>query len=165
MLNRLGFDNRFGRVAATYDMSPRGNGYLVPIIAKSDFAFDARAGASAQEVPLAVGIDSSSWVSGALVVRVHSRNSWSGTTPVLRVLVENIMLVPEEPDVLFAASAAVASSGDITGSAPAAPGLLVVPFTAPIGPLLRVRLTYTVAANQAGLNSIALGVDLVGRPA
>jgi len=163
MITRLGFDNRLGRVAATYDLSPRGNGYLVPILAKTDFSFDGRP-AQTQEFPVAIGVDSSSWVSGALVVRVHSRNTWSGTTPILRVHVDNIMLTPEEPDVVFAAGT-VAVTTDITGSAPAAPGLVVIAFTPPIGPMLRVRLTYTVAANQTGPNNIAVGIDLVGRPA
>ncbi len=78
MLNRLGWDNRAGRAVATYGALAGGNGYLVPIIAKTDFSFDGRAGGTTQDIPLAVGIDSSAWVSGALIVRIHTRNTWTG---------------------------------------------------------------------------------------
>jgi hypothetical protein len=44
------------------------------------------------------------------------------------------------------------------------PALLVVSLSTPIGPMLRVRLTYgTAGAAQTGANTIALGVDLIGR--
>jgi len=162
----MGFDNRVGQLAEAYDMEPRGNGYLVPIIAKTDFSFDGRTGGSIQEIPLAVGVDSSDWVSGALIVRIHSRGAWSGGTQDLRILVDNITLAPEEPDVIFGGSS-VALVGPITGGSPlTAPALLLASFSAPIGPMLRVRLTYSTAgAAQTGANTIALGVDLIGRPA
>lgn len=160
-MNRLSWDNRVGRAVATYgaDLGARGNGYLVPIIPKTDFLFDGKTGQS-QTIPLAVGIDASAWVSGALIVRVHARaTSWSSAT--LAVNVENILLVPEEPDVVFAASAAVASATNIQSLS--AGGLSVVAFSAPIGPMLRVRIVQANSANEN--NSISIGVDLVGRPA
>lgn len=168
-MSRLGWDNPVGRSAVTYPglAGGRGDGYLIPVIPKSDFSFDARAGGATQDLPLAVGIDSSSWVSGVLVVRLHARNSWSGTTT-LNVIVDNIQLVPEEPDVVFVSSAVTPVA--TTGATPingltTVPSLILVPFTTPIGSLLRVRLNYQCTAQQTGANTIALGVDLIGRPA
>ncbi len=165
MLNRLGFDNRFGRVAATYDMSPRGNGYLVPILPKTDFSFDGRNVANAtQDVPVAVGIDSSSWVSGALIVRLHAKNTWSATAS-LRVFVDNIMLAPEEPDVVFATSPVVELAFASFVNTDAAPLLKVATLTG-MGPMLRVMVRWTQGLTAgAGQQTGAIGIDLVGRPA
>ena len=165
MLSRLGWENGGGRASATMGgFRGGGSGYLVPIIGKTDFSFDARASGSTQDIPLAVGVDSSAWVSGVLCVRIHARGTWTGTS-VLTVLVENIMLVPEEPDVIFAGSQ-VATSGTINGSTPTTvPGLIVAAFSTPIGPMLRVKLTYSCTVAQSAANTISLGIDLVGRPA
>ncbi len=161
-MDRLSWENRVGRVAATFGSAGRGNGYVTQVSAKSEFVFDPRT-TTPQDIPLAVGIDSSAWVSGVLVVRIMAKNSWSGTTPALVVRVDNIMLAPEEPDVIYAASAAVASVTIDGGTA--APSLLIANLAAPIGPMLRVRMNYSVAAVQSGQNTISLGIDLVGRPA
>lgn len=163
MLNRLGWDNRVGRAVATYGPIASGNGYVVPIIPRTDYSFDGRASGTTQDVPLAVGIDSSAWVSGALIVRIHARNTWTGTTT-LSALVENIMLAPEEPDVVFAVTSSTVASSTVLGST-TPPGLIVVAFTPPIGPMLRVRLNYAVSVAQSAANTISLAVDLVGRPA
>ncbi len=162
MLERLSFDNRIGRAAATGQFGARGNGYMVPLLAKTDFSFDARAG-TIQDIPIATGVDSSAWVSAVLVVRIHARNAWTGTTPTLTVFADNILLIPEEPDVIFAGTSPASIA--ITGASPTAAGLLLAQFSTPIGPELRVRLNYTVAANQTSANTISLGIDLVGRPA
>lgn len=163
-INRLSWDNRVGRGIATYGgLDGRAsNGYVVPILSRTDFSLDTRNTSSAigNVVPLAVGVDSSTWVSGALLVRIHARSTWTGMTATIAV--ENIMLVPEEPDVVFASSTPVATTTDL-GAVSIVPSLLVVAFTPPIGPLLRVRLT-TIGTTTA-TNTISLGVDLVGRPA
>ncbi len=164
MLNRLGFDNRFGRVAATYDMSPRGNGYLVPILPKTDFAFDGRLGTAPvgnQDVPVAVGVDSSSWVSGILAVRLHARNAWLAGN-VLSVIVDNIMLAPEEPDVVFAASPSLATVTFNNGDN--APLLKTATLTG-MGPMLRVMVRWHPGSANAFSATMAIGIDLVGRPA
>ena len=74
------------------------------------------------------------------------------------------MLVPEEPDVVFAVTSPVVASSTALGST-TPPGLLVVAFASPIGPMLRVRLNYAVSVAQSAANTISIGVDLVGRPA
>ena len=162
-------DHRYGRVAATYGQPSRDNGYFVPVLPKTDFVFDGRVNSpvAAQEFPVAVGIDSSSWVSAVLLVRVHAKlPTWLGVSS-LTVNVDNIMLVPEEPDVIFAPNplAPIATSPNL-GLTTVLPGsLYVVNFTAPIGPQLRVRLSYLTTTAGASANTISLGIDLVGRPA
>ena len=81
MMTRM-TDARYARVAATYGQPSRDNGYFVPILPKTDFTFDGRVNtpAAAQEFPVAVGIDSSAWVSAVLLVRVHAKAAWSGTS-------------------------------------------------------------------------------------
>jgi len=168
MITRMNvWEHQVGRAAATFGSVGRSNGYLVPIMSKTDLSFDGRAIASPnglQDIPIAVGIDSSSWVSAVLLVKLHQKGTWA-TNGILRVLAQNIMLVPEEPDVVYLSTAAAAAEvtfvfGD------AAPALKLTPFTGVIGPMLRVLLRWeqgTVAAGAAQTASIS--VDLVGRPA
>jgi hypothetical protein len=171
MMSRLGFDNRMGRVPATYgfDVGRGGNGYLVNVIPKTDFSFDGRAAtppAADQDVPIAVGIDSSAWVSGVILVRVHSKNLWS-TTASLSILVQNIMIVPEEPDVVFASTTNLVSTAiSITNGTVATAPALFVSSLATMGAQLRVLVRFSQGLTPAGAaQTIAIGVDLVGRPA
>ena len=143
------------------------------IIDKTDFSFDGRAGAGGggvQSVPLAIGIDSSLWASGALIVRMHTHGSWpaggGGSTGSATVVVENIALVPEDPSVVFQAATPIATSTAIvTGTV--APFLDVQQLTgAPIGPLLQVRLNFAQGTNNAGgAHTFSISVEFVGRPA
>lgn len=167
-LSRLGFDQRAGRVAATFGAAQsngagarRGsNAAYVEVIPKTDFQLAGATGAGVFELlPLAVGIDSTDWVSAILEVRVHTKSSWTGTQT-LAVVVDNIALVPEEPQTLFVATASPASL-DITSLA--AGGFNVAQLTTPIGSLLRVALKLTTTAAPSSINAIALSVNLVGR--
>lgn len=178
-MSRLGFDNRVGRVPATYGGytgAGRGDGYLVPVIPKTDFAFDGRTPTPTSntvvDIPIATGIDTSSWVSGVLAVRLHAKNTWV-STGTLNVFVDNIVLVPEEPDVVFAASytksdgtAFGTPAGTVTfGNADAAP-LLRLTSLSTLGPMVRVRVNWVNgSATSAGLSTFSIGIDLVGRPA
>jgi hypothetical protein len=165
MVSRLGFDNRMGRVPATYgfDVGRGGNGYLVPVIPKTDFSFDGRINTD-QDVPIAVGIDSSAWVSGVILVRVHSRGGTWPTGASLNVLVQNIMLVPEEPDLVFINTTSLLTTAiAITNSTNA--GALFVSSLTTMGPQLRVLLRFSQGPNAGAAQTISIGVDLVGRPA
>ncbi len=170
MLSRLGFDNRMGRVPATYgfDVGRGGNGYLVPVIPKTDFSFDGRAATppnADQDVPIAVGIDSSAWVSGVILVRVHSRGSWPSNTASLSVVVQNMMLVPEEPDVVFFSTTNLVSTPITITNSTTAPALFVSSL-ATMGPQLRVLVRFSQGTTGVtAAQNIAIGVDLVGRPA
>jgi hypothetical protein len=143
----------------------RGGGCLFPILSKTDVSFDGRNSGTNQIVPVAVGIDSSSWVSGVLAVRLHAKNTWATSPARLHVKVQNIMLVPEEPDVVYLASGDVSSVAFVQGT-DSAPLLKVAAFAAPIGPMLRVILEWEQGATAASAAQTAsISVDLVGRPA
>lgn len=165
-MSRLGWDNQRGRVPATFDASGRGGGYVVPIIPRTDYSFDGRTGQQ-QYVPVAVGVDASSWVSGVLLARMHAKGGTWGAGSKVQVIVDNIMIVPEEPDVIFATSPTLASpvatleftEGEV------APLLKVSAFSAPIGSMLRVHVRWVQATAAVGPQTVSLGIDLVGRPA
>ena len=165
MTSRLGFDNLRGRVPATYGMA-RGNGFVVPILPKTDFSFDGRVSVD-QDVPVAVGVDTSGFVSGVLAVRLHSRGALWTSTAKLSVLVQNIMLTEEEPDVVFiSATNLVTTPIDILLSTPV-PTLFISPLST-MGPLVRVLVRFNQGATAlTGVQTapIAIGIDLVGRPA
>lgn len=164
-MSRAGWDNQRGRVPATFDSTGRGAGYVIPIIPRTDFNFDGRASTS-QYIPVAVGIDASAWVSGVLMVRMHAKNSWGAGTKV-QVVVDNILIVPEEPDVIFAPSATLASPvamAEFVEATDFAPALKVTALNAPIGSMLRVHVRW-VQSTAGTAQTVSLGIDLVGRPA
>lgn len=166
MMNRYGYDNVAGRVPATFPGLIRGNANLVPVIPKTDFSFDGRS-STLQDVPLATGIDSSSWVSAVLAVRIHAKGTFSATGKAV-IMVQNIMLVPEEPDVVYVAPTDL-TGGNLTISSAAADAagvLKVLALTGPIGPMLRVLLRFDQGATAAGAaQTFTMSVDLVGRQA
>lgn len=161
------WEQQVGRTNATFPGIGRGNGYLVPILGKTEVAYDGRGGTSPpvlQDVPVAVGVDSSEWVSGALIVKLHAKNTWS-TTATLRVLVQNIMLVPEEPDVVYLSSATPVAQVDFVNT-DVAPALKLTAFSGVIGPMFRVLLRWEQGATAlTGPQTASVSIDLVGRPA
>lgn len=165
MTSRLGFDNLRGRVPATYGGRGAGNGYVIPIIPKTDFSFDGRVSVD-QDIPVAVGVDTSAFVTGVLAVRLHSRGAaWTGTAK-LSVMVQNIMLTPEEPDVVFLAPADLVPALSNTITSSTAIGTLFISSLLAMGPMVRVVVRFNQGATAAGgPQTIAIGVDLVGRPA
>ncbi len=163
--DRLGWEQRSGgRVAATFGALGRGSGYVIPVVAKSDYQFDGRT-SSTQDIVLAAGIDTAACVSGVLQTRVHSKSGFTATAQAT-IIVQNASLVAEEPDVVYLpASGAVATSTAITSSS-AAPVLDVISFAAPIGSMVRVILRWTQGATAAGAaQNLSISVDLVLRPA
>ncbi len=166
MITRMNvWEQQVGRAAATFGSVGRANGYLQPIINKTDTSWDGRAAAS-QEIPIATGIDSSAWVSGAVVAKLHAKNAWANTTTKLIVQVKNIMLVPEEPDIVYVSSATPVASAEFVQGTDNAPALKVVAFTGVIGPMLQVILRWEQGSTAGGAAQTAsISVDLVGRPA
>lgn len=161
-MDRYGWEQRQGRTMATFAALPRGDGYTIPIVSKSEYTFIGRA-SSVQEVVLAAGVPSSHCVSGVLQTRVHSKSGLTATANA-NVVVHNVSLVPEEPDVLYLGPQ-VGISTSITSSS-ASPTLDVVALSAPIGAMLRVILRWTQGATDTASNqTVAISVDLVLRPA
>jgi hypothetical protein len=171
-MNRFGFDNAFGRVPATMNQSMlagRGNGYVVNVLPKTDYLFDGRVNTS-QLVPFATGIDASSWVSGLLVVRVHARGGTWGASATLRIYVQNIMLTPEDPDVIFAptpvAPAVIgATLASVTVDTNTVAGALLTAPLTNMGPMLRVIGEWAQGGTASTQATASLGIDVVGRPA
>ena len=166
-MDRYAYQREMGRGNATIGRASAGGLVgLIPIIDKTDFSFDGRTSGSTQSVPLAIGVDSSLWVSGVLVVRLHTKGTWpAGSSGSATVTVESIGLVPEDPSVVFVASPAVVTSSAIV-LATTAPFLDVTALTAPIGSLLQVRLLWSQGAGAGtGVHAFSISVALVGRPA
>ncbi len=165
MLNRLGWEQHRGRVLATYGSSvgAHDDEWCVPVIAKTDFSFDGRASGSIQSVVLAAGISTINWVSGVLVARLHAKGTFSATA-LADILVENISIVPEEPQTIFADTVSpLATVSYAAGTT--APNLGVVPFVGAIGPMVRVRLVFDQKATAAAAaQTFSISVDLIGRP-
>jgi hypothetical protein len=164
LLNRLGWEQHRGRVLATYGP---GVGYhaddewCVSVIGKTDFSFDGRASGSVQSVVLAAGIPTVDWVSGVLVARLHTRGTFSASARAT-ILVENISIVPEEPQTIFADTAApLASVQYVAGTL--APNLGVVAFVGAIGPMVQVRLIFDQQGTAAAAQTFSISVDLIGR--
>lgn len=166
MITRMNvWEQQVGRAAATFESIGRSNGYLQSIINKTDTSWDGRLGAF-QEIPVATGIDSSAWVSGALVTKLHAKNTWANTSTKLIVQVKNIMLVPEEPDIVYVSSASPVASAEFVHCTDNAPALKVVAFTGVIGPMLQVILRWEQGSSAgAGAQTASISIDLVGRPA
>lgn len=164
--SRMGiWEQQVGRRTATFSSAGRANGYLIPVLGKTEVSFDGRNAASVyQDIPIAVGIDSSEFVSAVLLAKLHTKNTWSGTA-FLRILAQNIMLVPEEPDVVYVSSGTAAAEVNfVLGDS--APALKLTQFSGVIGPMLRILLrweqgTTTLSAAQTA----SISIDLVGRPA
>ena len=136
-------------------------GKLIVVTPKLDLAFDGRNNATAYtEVVLAREIRMVEWESGVLVVRLHSKASWSGTANA-DVRVVNIAPAPEEPQTLFAgttiATQAIANA-DPAGS------LYTMALSTPISSAVRVVFRWWQGLTAAaGPQSIGVGVDLVVR--
>lgn len=159
------WEQQVGRTQATYPGIGRGNGYHIPILGKTDVSFDGRNAASVyQDIPIAVGIDSSEFVSAVLIGKLHTKNTWSGTA-FLRIIAQNIMISPDEPDVVFVAGGtAPAEVNFVNGDA--APALKLTQFTGVIGPMLRILLRWEQGtAVWSAAQTASISVDLVGRPA
>jgi hypothetical protein len=171
-MERFGWDQRGGRAAATMQRVVGANGYggaqgggdgfFVPVLSKTDFSFDGRASGTQQAVKLAVGIDTVPWVSGVLVVRLHTKNTWSATAT-MSVQVANVSLVPEDPSVLFASTSALATASFTNAST--APSLNVQTIPSGFAAMVQVALTWDQGATAGTSQQFSISLDLIGRPA
>jgi hypothetical protein len=160
-MDRLGWAQRQGRVMATYGMVGSDDELCVRVIDRTDYSFDGRATGSLQSITLAAGIPTVSWVSGVLVARLHAKGTFSATATA-RIVVENISLVPEEPQVIYTDGIALATVNYLTGTT--APNLQVVAFSGAIGHMVQVRLTFDQGATAAAAaQTLSVSADLIGR--
>jgi len=132
---------------------------LVRIIPKLDYALHPAAGQT-EDIVLAKYVDTTLWVSGVLIVRVHAASL--SAAQAFHVKVQTTSFAEEDP-----ASTFVYTSTDValvTINTSSAPALLRDSFTAPFGAQVRVILR-AAQAREAAAMSCEIGVDLVGRQA
>ena len=138
-------------------------GQLIHVIPETEFAFDGRI-STEQLVVLAERIDASAIASGALIVRFHSKGSWTGGTCKAEIRAHNMSFAEEEPHTLFAESGASNRALVTINNGDTAPRLYVTAFTAPIAAELRVVLAWVQGGTAStGSNTFSIAVDIVGR--
>ena len=125
-----------------------------------DLSFDGRAGA-VQDVVLAPSIRMVEWTSGVLLVRLHTKGSWTSSSANAQVLVMNTSIAPEEPHTLFPGSTiatAQINQGDT------APKLYEDDLTGAIADTVRVLVRWNQGASAGtAAFTLSIGVDLVVR--
>ena len=136
-----------------------GAGGLVRIIPKLEFALHPH-DSQTEDIVLAKYVDTTLWVSGVLIVRVHAVTLVDEQSFVVKV--QSTSFAEEEPSGDFVNATAVATAA--MDSATTASSLLRDAFSGPIGSQVRVILTATQKASAAAM-SCEIGIDLVGRQA
>jgi len=136
-------------------------GGLVRITPKLEYTLNP-ADSQTVDIVLAKYVDTTLWVSGVLVVRVHAATVGTGQS--FQVKVQSTSFAEEEPASDFVYTATDVAAVTINTSTPAAPTLLRDVFAAPIAAQVGVILRATQGTGGSSL-SCTLGVDLVGRQA
>lgn len=138
-------------------------GQLIHVIPETDFTFDGRT-STEQLVVLAERIDARLIATGALIVRFHTKGSWSGSSCKAEIRVHNMSFAEEEPHTLFAESGASSRALATLANTDTAPRLYVTAFTGPIAAELRVVLAWVQGAvASTSSNTFSCAVDIVGR--
>ena len=135
-------------------------GARVEVLPRTTYTLSGAA-SSEQNIELAKYVDTLAWVSGVLVVRVHSMGTFT-TNVTADVVVQNTSYSDEEPQTVFAdtTSETVARIAYTT----TAPTLLITPLDTPIAAQVRVLLRLTEPASP-GPATFTISVELVGRDA
>ena len=142
-----------------YDLNEPQNGSFVRVIPKTSFSFDGRA-STTQEIPLTAPFWTRDWSSGVVSVRLHDKANFTGTASA-QVVVQNAVLVPDEPQTIYAADL---GTGITIASGDAAPKLYTAAISSPIGPMLRLVLRWIQGtAASTTLQTMAISVDVLGR--
>lgn len=139
-------------------------GQLIQIIPKTSYDFDGRT-SSTQVVVLRDRISTVGFASGVIVVRVHEVSGFTGTAS-LAVKVYNASESPEDRGTFFVGATNLVGSLPTITDSTTAPTLLIEALTAPIGPMIRVELSFAQGGTPAGgAQTVTLGIDFVGREA
>jgi hypothetical protein len=139
--------------------SPLGTLEIIP---RTDFSFNVAA-STVTDVPLAIRVDTTSVVSGVLLVRLHAK-SFTGATAQAFVRVQNVSYSDDEPNVLFIDTGAANVAQATIANGDTAPKLYTIAFTAPIGNMVRVLLEHS-QGTAAGVCTMSLSCELVLRDA
>src|SRR5438093_1275102 len=114
-------------------------GWVVPVIDRTTLTFGT---AGTTDLELAQVVPTEGWVSGALMVPVHSTATFGGT---LTIYVVQSFVAFDDPATLFAPATPTATyiaRAAITSATPQAGQLSVAAFTGAIGPRVRVFAEY-----------------------
>jgi len=141
-------------------------GRVINIIPRTSFSFNTPASVQSTQALGPRSIATPDWVSGTLLVRVHSASIPVSTTTVV-ISARNVSVTPDDPNVLFldSGSPLVASITLPTNPTPVgntAGSLRTAALAAPIGSMLAIYLTMT-QGSTAGITAFEISVDLVGR--
>jgi len=133
----------------------------VVIARRIDVVFDLEVSTSLR-APLAVGVDTSSWTSGVLVVCLHTKNAWADPVKtVLGVHVYRIELDAEDPKQVFLGGL-IAAIGVLDTSQVGASFFST--FSTPIGASVMVELVLGQSgAPSTGPNTASISIELLGR--
>jgi hypothetical protein len=112
---------------------------------------------------LAKYVDTTMWVSGLLVVRVHAR-SFPSASQAIEVIVQNASYAEEDPALDFLDPTIRATATVNQGAPTAVPAVLAVAMTGAMGALVRVSVRGVQPGGVTSAFSATVGVDLVGRP-
>lgn len=141
---------------------------VVPIVKKQLFSFDGRASGADTTVVLGQSIPVTKWTSGALIVILHSKNTWSAaaglTTAQLLVQPFAAFTDPDEPQTVFADTSRVIAPSTTILASTTAPQTYINSLIAPYGPEVLVRLRFRQLATPAvAAQTATLSVYLLGR--
>jgi hypothetical protein len=125
---------------------------VVKIIPKTQYTFDA---GTVRDIVLAKYVNTASWVSGVLVVRVHTA---PGSSADPKVVVQNASYTEEEPNTIF-----YTATNETSQTVAAGDLLLVKQLNTPIGDRVRVILK-TPSAGGTGV-TFTISAELIGRDA
>lgn len=140
---------------------------MIPIVRRGNFAFDSRKNSPDQVIVLATSVDASWWVSGSVLLVGHTKSAWSTggggpTTGSLRIVVDNVAITEEAPDVELVGSRLASTTPIVATST--LPSYEVRALAGPIAGQLRVSLLFTQGSVDAtSAQTIALSVYLLGR--
>lgn len=156
-------DHETSELAVDFDR----DAVLIPIVRRGNFAFDGRASGTDQTIVLATGVDASWWRTGSVMVVGHTKNAWLSvgggpTTGALRVVVDNVAITDDAPDVVLVGSRLASTTAIVATST--LPLYQVATLSGAIAGQLRVSLVFNQGATAASsAQTIALSVYLLGR--
>jgi len=138
-------------------------GRHVRVIGETDYVFDGRISGVDQVIPISGAIPSRDWVSGMLLVRLHTTANMS-TSATLTVEGQSVLPSPDEPQTLFKSSTAV---GSVSFTSSDTAGTFKQATLSGIGAFVRVVLKWAQGGTAGGANgqSVSISVELVGRSA
>lgn len=126
---------------------------IVPVVRKQLFSFDGRASGADTNVDLGQAIPVTKWSSGALIVVLQCKNTWSAaaglTNAQLLVQPFSAYTDPDQPETVFADFSRVVAASTTIVASTTAPQTYINELLSPWGPEVLVRLRFRQLAKPA----------------